>query len=53
LKVVDTPVDPFNGAMIATVGGVTSPAATVVKVELNGVSELLATSLAPLVTFTV
>jgi hypothetical protein len=37
-----------------TVGGVTSPVgADVVKLELNPVSALPATSVAPLVTFTV
>ena len=50
---VATPVAPFTGDIIVTVGGVTSPPAAVVKVELNGVNPLLARSLAPLVTLTV
>ena len=54
LTVVLTPVAPLVGAMMLTVGGVTSPAgAAVVNVELNGANALPAASVAPLVTFTV
>jgi hypothetical protein len=54
LSVVLTPVAPFAGASMITVGGVTSPVgADVVKLEVKAVSGLPATSVAPLVTFTV